>query len=78
MLRRNILEDFSITDSEHILQFNITAIGEEGNLKGFKIKDVKIRGADMEWKIVDVIICRCKNKLSKENEFNALLSRGVI
>ncbi|PTR81262.1 peptidase U4, partial [Bacillus anthracis] len=27
---------------------------------------------------IEAIICSCKNKLSKENEFNALLSRGVI
>ena len=74
---KDFLEEFSIKNSE---EFTIPfkTIGEEGNLKGFKIKDVKIRGADMEWKIVDVVICRCKNKLSKENEFNALLSRGVI
>ncbi|VYT77126.1 peptidase U4 [Clostridium tertium] len=77
IVEKDFLEEFNVKSNE---EFTIPfrTIGEEGNLKGFKINDVRIRGADMEWKVVDVIICRCKNKLSKENEFNALLSRGVI
>ena len=55
-----------------------STIGEDGSLRGFKSKEVRIRGEDMEWKSVEVIVCKCKNKLSKDNEFNALLSRGVI
>lgn len=53
-------------------------IGEEGDLKGFKYNKVRIRGENKDWKNVEVIVCICKNKLSKNNEFNALLSRGVI
>ena len=55
-----------------------STIGEEGKLLGFKSNEVRIKGEDNIWRSIEVIICKCENKLSKENEFNALLSRGVI
>lgn len=77
IIESTFLENFNIKSNE---EFSIPyrTIGEDGNLKGFKTNTVRIRGEDEEWKVVEVILCKCKNKLSKENEFNALLSRGVI
>ncbi|WP_066893959.1 sigma-E processing peptidase SpoIIGA [Clostridium nigeriense] len=77
IIESDFLNSFNIKSSDEFL-IPYSTIGEEGNLKGFKTKEVRIRGEDKEWKDVEVIICKCKNKLSKENEFNALLSRGVI
>lgn len=60
--------------------FNISysTIGENGKIKGFKGEKIRIRSKDEEWRTVDAIICSCKNKLSKEDNFNALLSIGII
>lgn len=30
------------------------------------------------WTRVDAIVCGCERKLSKEDEFQALLSRGIV
>ncbi|MCF0148376.1 MAG: sigma-E processing peptidase SpoIIGA [Clostridium sp.] len=77
IIESNFLEAFDINSDE---EFSIpySTIGEFGSLKGFKSKEVRIRGEDREWKSIEVIVCKCKNKLSKNNEFNALLSRGVV
>lgn len=38
-----------------------------------------IRNEDSNsWTKISAIICRCERKLSKEDEFHALLSRGII
>ncbi|MBE6053199.1 MAG: peptidase U4 [Clostridium sartagoforme] len=77
IIENDFLKEFNVSsDNEFLIPYN--TIGEEGSLRGFKSKKVRIRGEDKEWKDVEVIVCKCKNKLSKENEFNALLSRGVI
>lgn len=77
IIESDFLKEFDIKSEE---EFSIpySTIGEYGNLKGFKSREVRIRGEDKEWKDIEVIVCRCKNKLSKNNEFNALLSRGVV
>ena len=77
-----IIEDYFINEifnnSREEFLIPYSTVSEEGNLKGFKSKEVRIRGDDMKWQSVEVILCICKNKLSKDDEFNALLSRGVI
>lgn len=77
IIESDLLKEFNINSRE---EFSIpySTIGENGSLRGFKSKEVRIRGEDEDWKDVEVIVCKCKNKLSKENDFNALLSRGVI
>lgn len=55
------------------------SIGYVGGLKGFLGKQVRIRQEKGGgWKEINAIICPCKEVLSKERDFNALLSRGVI
>lgn len=51
--------------------------GQGGNLKGFKPQYVKIKE---EKKVIDkeVIIAFCEGKLSEINDYQALLSRGVM
>lgn len=77
IIESTFLEKFNIKSKDEY-SIPYSTIGDEGSLKGFKTNTVRIRGEDEEWKAVEVIVCKCKNKLSKENEFNALLSRGVI
>lgn len=71
-----IKEDTIKKKEEFIIPYN--TVKEDGSLRGFKSDKVRIKGCDNIWKDVDVILCICENKLSRENEFNALLSRGVI
>ena len=77
IIESDLLKAFDIKNHEEFL-IPYNTIGEEGDLKGFKYNKVRIRGENKDWKNVEVIVCICKNKLSKNNEFNALLSRGVI
>ena len=64
-------------NSHDIYYIPYSAIGYGGNLKGIKVESIKIKGEKF-YNEVDAIICLCNEKLSKENDFNALLSRGVI
>lgn len=54
------------------------AIGFGGNLEGIRINNILVNGRGISDKRIDAIVCPCKEKLSKENEFNALLSRGIV
>lgn len=54
------------------------AIGYGGNLKGIRVNNIKIKGEDFWNRQIDAIVCPCVEKLSKEDEFNALLSRGIL
>ncbi|NLL30990.1 MAG: sigma-E processing peptidase SpoIIGA [Clostridiales bacterium] len=73
-------ELINLLDVENYEKYYISynTITEKGSLQGFKSKKIRIRGKNNEWVNVEAIICSSENKLSKENEFNALLSRGVI
>ena len=65
-------------DKKNIYEIPYNAIGYGGKLKGIKINNIKIKGRDLWDRQVDAIVCPCMEKLSKENEFNALLSRGIL
>lgn len=54
------------------------SIGAGGNLEGIRVNDILINGGGISDKKIDAIVCPCKEKLSKENDFNALLSRGIV
>ena len=48
-------------------------------LHGFRSDFIKIKGKDdSAWREIDAIICGCKTTLSKENDYQVLLSRGII
>lgn len=73
----NFFSHFNIQEDE-LFYIPYSTIGEQGSLIGFRSENIKIRTNQGEWKNVQAIVCGCTNKLSKENDFNALLSRGVI
>ena len=77
ILESNYFNEFDIEeDKEFIIKYN--TINEFGEIKGFK-GNIMIRNDDKDnWKTISAIICKCEKKLSKENEFHALLSRGII
>ncbi|MGM9933848.1 sigma-E processing peptidase SpoIIGA [uncultured Clostridium sp.] len=63
---------------KNIYSIPYNAIGYGGQLKGIRVNNIKIKGRDLWYRQVDAIVCPCMEKLSKENEFNALLSRGIL
>ena len=66
-------------DERDKFAINYNTISENNTVYGFRNNNVKIRNEKSEnWINVQAIICGCENKLSLENEFQALLSRGVI
>lgn len=65
-------------NKKNIYEIPYNAIGYGGKLKGIKVNNIKIKGRDLWDRQVDAIVCPCVEKLSKENEFNALLSRGIL
>lgn len=77
LIEKNLIEDinFDCNNTYHILY---DSIGYGGELKGVRINNVKLNSNKFLDKKIDAIICPCTEKLSKENEFNALLSRGVV
>lgn len=78
IIEKDYIEKFNIPENELFI-INYKTINEDSSLYGFKSKEIRIRNIDEQnWVKVDAIICGCENQLSKENEFQALLSRGVI
>ena len=77
IVEEKYLSEIEIPPNEY---FNIaySTIGENGKIKGFKGEKIRIKSKEDDWRVVDAIICSCNNKLSKENDFNALLSIGII
>lgn len=67
-------------DIEHngLYYIPYSAIGYNGSLKGFRVDNIKLKKSGQIFKVIDVILCPCKDNLSRENDFNALIPRGVI
>ena len=77
-----LIEDYLIEDinfnNNNTYYIPYSSIGYGGKLKGIRVDKIKIKGNDFSRDEIDAIICPCKEKLSRENEFNALLSRGLV
>lgn len=67
-----------ITSDKNLYYIPYKAIGYTGKLKGFVGEKVRIREQGGAWRDVDAIICPCNELLSRDGDFNALLSRGII
>ena len=78
ILEENYFKEFNIPENEEYV-INYNTINEIGQLRGFKVSGIKIRNDNSNtWSNVDAIICSCERKLSKSDDFQALLSRGVV
>ncbi|MDU1314142.1 sigma-E processing peptidase SpoIIGA [Clostridium septicum] len=78
IVENELIEEINIpNDKAYYISYS--TIGESGKLKGFKGEKIRVRQENKDWHTIDAIVCSCKNnRLSKDNEFNALLSRGII
>ena len=77
IVEKMIFSEFNL-GNKNIYNIPYNAIGYGGEIKGIRVDNIKIKGKDLWYRQVDAIVCPCVEKLSKENEFNALLSRGVL
>lgn len=75
IVEENFIE---IKSDKNLYYIPYKAIGHTGKLKGFIGEKVRIRERGGVWKEVEAIICPCNELLSRDGEFNALLSRGII
>ncbi|MGL5151841.1 MAG: sigma-E processing peptidase SpoIIGA [Clostridium sp.] len=65
-------------ENENTYHIPYSAIGYNGTLVGVKVNKVRINREKGKYTEITAIICQCNNTLSKEGDYNALLSRGVI
>ncbi|MGL4847980.1 MAG: sigma-E processing peptidase SpoIIGA [Clostridium sp.] len=77
LIEKNKLQDISVNRNE-MYKIPYKAIGYSGGLYGFKVKKIKILKDGDLWREIEGIVCPCDDKLSKDDEFNGLISRGVI
>lgn len=77
LIEKEYLEHFNLEEKEKF-HINYKTIGNYGSIEGFVFEKVRIKKDKESWIEIKAIICKSEVKLSKENEFNALLSRGVI
>lgn len=77
LIEENRLKDLSM-DRNGVYYIPYSAIGYNGSLKGVRVDNIKLKKDGQTFKELDAILCPCKDTLSRENEFNALISRGAI
>jgi len=76
LIEENLINDINF-DGKNIYYILYSSIGYGGKLKGIRVNNIRVKKKDCLYEKIDAIICPCKEKLSNEHEFNALLSRGV-
>lgn len=77
LIEENLIKDLNF-DKKNTYRIPYNSIGYGGNLNGIRVNNIKITNKKYLFEEIDAIICPCKEMLSSENEFNALLSRGVV
>lgn len=77
IVEKSLFKNINIDEKEKFIIPYKVVNGVCGKMEGFRPKSVKIYKNN---KIEDceVIVAFCENKLSKINEYNALLSRGIL
>lgn len=77
LVEKNLFSNYEVkNDKEYYI--NYSAIGYNGKIKGFKVDKVRVRAEGKKFREVNALICPCDDILSRDRDFNALLSRGVI
>lgn len=78
IVENTYFNQFEIADDKKFI-IKYDTINEVGEVKGFKGQNIMIRNEEENsWTRVEAIVCGCERKLSKEDEFQALLSRGIV
>lgn len=77
LIEENLIKEVSF-NSKNTYRIPYNSIGYGGNLNGIRVNNIKIENKNCLYEKIDAIICPCREILSKENEFNALLSRRIV
>lgn len=77
IIEKKYVDDFKINDKDKFYIPYKVVNGQSGNLVGFKPEYIVIHNGN-ETKKREAIIAICENKLSDYNDYQALLSRGII
>ena len=78
IVENTYFNQFEIADDKKFI-IKYDTINEVGEVRGFKGQNIMIRNEESNsWRKVEAIVCGCERKLSKEDEFQALLSRGIV
>ena len=78
IVENTYFNQFEIADDKKFI-IKYDTINEVGEVRGFKGQNIMIRNEEANsWTKVEAVICGCERKLSKEDEFQALLSRGIV
>ena len=76
LIEENLINHISF-EGKNVYSILYNSIGYGGTLKGIRVNNITVKKKNCLYEQIDAIICPCKEKLSSEHEFNALLSRGV-
>ncbi|WP_160691181.1 sigma-E processing peptidase SpoIIGA [Clostridium sp. C2-6-12] len=77
LIEEDLIKDIEFNEN-NTYKIPYNSIGYGGDLRGIRINNIKITNTKHLYENVDAIICPCKQTLSREDEFNALLSRGIV
>jgi stage II sporulation protein GA (sporulation sigma-E factor processing peptidase) len=78
IVEKDMLKNFNIANEEKLLIPYKVINGSTGYIEAFKPLGVKIVYDNKKEIIVNAVIGLCDGKLSDLNDYNALLSRGII
>lgn len=77
IVEKSLFKNINIAEKEKFIIPYRVVNGVCGKMEGFKPKSVKIY-INNEIEDCEVIVAFCEDKLSKINDYNALLSRGIL
>lgn len=77
LVEKSLFSNYEVEDDKKYY-INYSSIGYKGKITGFKVNKVRIRSEGKKFREVNALICPCDEILSRDKDFNALLSRGVI
>jgi stage II sporulation protein GA (sporulation sigma-E factor processing peptidase) len=78
IVERSILSKLTLRDEEKLYIPYRVVNGSGGKLEGFKPQFIRVYYESSRFELRDVIIALCDNKLNELDDYEALLSRGIV
>jgi stage II sporulation protein GA (sporulation sigma-E factor processing peptidase) len=78
IVEKNILGALDLKESEKLYIPYKVVNGFSGRMEGFRPEFVKIYYEEKKFELRNVVIAVCEDKLSELDEYEALLSRGIV
>jgi len=77
LIEKDLLCDVNFSGN-NIYYIPYSTVKYDGKLLGIRVNNINIKNNGLDFRKIDAIVCPCDEKFSKRNEFNALLSRGIV